>query len=203
MRVSAYLLDAGPLAALMNRRDQYHEWARQTLDTLDGPLLTCEAVLSEAWFLARRGGADPVRLLELVHALGVEVVPAWSPRMQELLRRYAERASVADAALLTLAEAEAGRVVVTTDREDFRMYRIHRRQAVPAVMPPAGETSIPPRVSFRPLSTGSAALRGVVEREFGETEGARKGRLVAARSTSHDRPDAASSAPPALPDPTC
>ena len=137
MKASAYLLDAGPLVALMNRRERHHAWARRTLDVLEAPLLTCEAVLSEAWFLARRGGADPVRVLELVRVLGIEVVPAWRPRLEALLRRYADRASVADAALLALAEVEAGRVVVTTDRADFGVYRIHRRQAVPVLMPPA------------------------------------------------------------------
>lgn len=136
MRASAYLLDAGPLIAVLDEDDQHHGWARRTLDALDAPLLTCEAVLSEAWFLARRGGADPVRVLELVQLLDVEIRPAWLPRTEELLRRYADRASVADAALLALAEAEADRVVVTTDREDFSVYRIHQRRAVPALMPP-------------------------------------------------------------------
>jgi predicted nucleic acid-binding protein len=135
-RASAYLLDAGPLVALLNRRDRHHAWARRTLGELEAPLLTCEAVLSEAWFLTRRGGADPVRVLELVRALEVQVVPAWSPRAEEILRRYADRGSVADAALLALAEEEDGRVVVTTDREDFSVYRIHRRRAVPVLMPP-------------------------------------------------------------------
>ena len=44
---------------------------------------------------------------------------------------YADRASVADASLLALAEEANGRVVVTTDREDFAVYRLHRRRAVP------------------------------------------------------------------------
>lgn len=136
-RATAYLLDAGPLVAMLNRRDRHHAWALRTLDALEAPLLTCEPVLSEAWFLARRGGGDPVRVLELVGALGVEVVPAWGEGTRALLRRWADRASVADAALLALAEEEAGRVVVTTDRADFSVYRIHRRRAVPALMPEA------------------------------------------------------------------
>ena len=134
---TAYLLDAGPLVAALNRREQHHAWAARTLDRLDAPLLTCEAVLSEAWFLARRGGGDPARVLDLVALLGVEVVPAWRPRVDEILRRYADRASVADASLLALAEDDEGRVVVTTDREDFSVYRLMRRRAVPALVPPA------------------------------------------------------------------
>jgi predicted nucleic acid-binding protein len=133
----AYLLDAGPLVAAYDADEEHHAWAARTLDRLDAPILTCEAVLSEAWFLARRGGRDPGRILDLAALLGVEVVPAWRPRTDALLRRYADRASVADASLLALAEAEDGRVVVTTDREDFAVYRIHRRRAVSTLVPGA------------------------------------------------------------------
>ena len=133
---SAYLLDAGPLAAVANRRDQHKAWATRTLDRLDAPILTCEAVISEAWFLTKRGGGDPSTVLDLLAALDARVVPAWRPRTDAILRRYADRASVADASLLALAEAEDGRVIVTTDREDFSVYRLHRRLAVPALVPP-------------------------------------------------------------------
>lgn len=136
MRVTSYLLDAGPLVALLNRRDAHHAWAQRVLDTLDAPLVTCEAVLSEAWFLLRRSGADPEVLLDLLAVLGVEVAPAWPLDLTRLLRRYADRISIADASLLALAEAEPGRVIVTTDRTDFTVYRIRGRSAVPAIMPP-------------------------------------------------------------------
>jgi uncharacterized protein len=135
-RPSALLLDAGPLVALLNRRDQHHEWARLTLDAAEVPLLTTESVLSEAWFLTGRGGADPIRVLDLVRLLEVEVVTAWSPRAERLLRDYPERGSIADASLLALVEEDDRRKVVTTDRADFSVYRIHRRRSVPALMPP-------------------------------------------------------------------
>jgi len=130
-----YLLDAGPLIALLDRGDRHHSWALQTVDELRAPLLTCEPVLSEAWFLARRGGADPTRVVDLVERLPVRVLPAWGPSAVTFLRKYADRCSVADAALLALAEADAARVVVTTDVEDFSVYRIGERRVVPALMP--------------------------------------------------------------------
>lgn len=135
MKVSAYLIDTGPILAVLDSDDQYHDWALRTIDSLDAPLISCEAVLSEAWFLARRGGADPSRVLELVKLLNIKVLPAWSPRTEELLRHYANRASMADASLLSLAESDPERVVVTTGREDFSIYRIHRNRSVPALMP--------------------------------------------------------------------
>lgn len=136
MNATAYLLDTGPLIALLNRSDEHHEWARRTLDAIDAPALTCEAVLSEAWFLAQRFGGTPERVLDLVDALDVSVLPTWTPRTIEILHCYASRASVADAALLSLAEMEIGRVVVTTDRVDFAIYRLRGSEAVPSLMPP-------------------------------------------------------------------
>lgn len=137
MRPSAYLLDAGLLVGLLNRRDQHHMWARRTIDEINAPLITCEPALTETWHLTTRGGGNPLTLLDLAEGLNLEVRPIWNDRTRELLRQYTGRASVADAGLLMLAEEEGGRVVVTTDREDFSIYRIHGRQAVPALMPPA------------------------------------------------------------------
>ena len=54
------VVDTGPLVALLNRRDRHHAWVRQVLDTVEPPIFTCEAVVSEACFLLGRlaGGQD-------------------------------------------------------------------------------------------------------------------------------------------------
>ncbi|WP_213380968.1 hypothetical protein [Allochromatium tepidum] len=36
-----------------------HDWTRRQLATITPPLLTCEAVISEACFLVQRAGGDP------------------------------------------------------------------------------------------------------------------------------------------------
>lgn len=52
------IVDAGPLVALLNRRDAHHGWATGRFQAYSDPLLTCEAVLSETAFLVRRAGGD-------------------------------------------------------------------------------------------------------------------------------------------------
>jgi predicted nucleic acid-binding protein len=47
------IVDTGPLVALINQQDAYHEWVKQQLIESPYPLLTCEAVLTEAAFLLR------------------------------------------------------------------------------------------------------------------------------------------------------
>ncbi|MEH1968073.1 hypothetical protein [Nostoc sp.] len=47
----AVLLDTGPLVALVNRREQFHKWVTNQFGQIEPPLLTCEAVVTEACFL--------------------------------------------------------------------------------------------------------------------------------------------------------
>ena len=59
------LIDTGPLVALLNRRDRFHDWTAAQWNQIAPPMLTCEAVVSEACFLlaAIKGGSDQVLLL--------------------------------------------------------------------------------------------------------------------------------------------
>lgn len=132
------LLDAGPLAALVNPRDQWHEWARSQLAEIAPPLLTCESVLSEACFLARRapGGADV--LLGLVERGVIRLDFSLKEQYREvtaLMRQYANvPMSLADACLVRMSELEADSVVLTLDG-GFRVYRRNRRQKIPLLTP--------------------------------------------------------------------
>jgi predicted nucleic acid-binding protein len=137
--VSRVLLDTGPLVALLNRRDAFHAWARRVMGTLPPPLMSCDAVVSEACFLLRRtsGGADAV--LELVDR-GLLVLDfrlsAEHDAVRRLMRRYASvPMSVADACLVRMAELDASATVLTLDA-DFRVYRKHGRHMVPTLLPP-------------------------------------------------------------------
>ncbi|MGG6270188.1 PIN domain-containing protein [Leptolyngbya sp. AN03gr2] len=48
------ILDTGAIVALINRQDQQHQWVVRELATIQPPLIICEAVISEAFFLLRR-----------------------------------------------------------------------------------------------------------------------------------------------------
>ncbi|MHB8767225.1 MAG: type II toxin-antitoxin system VapC family toxin [Deferrisomatales bacterium] len=135
---SPVVVDTGPIVAFLNRRDAHHRWARQEFAEVRPPLLTCEAVLSEACFLVRHLPGGPDAVLELVTRGAVEVSFALAdelPRLRRLMARYADRPmSLADACLVRLAEQYPASHVFTTDG-DFRVYRKNDRRAIPLIAP--------------------------------------------------------------------
>lgn len=133
-----YLVDTGPLVALLNGRDAHHDWARTTLDTIAPPLWTCEAVLSEACFLLRkhRDGVDAVMGLVSDGIVRVDLqLTAEITAVRSLMLRYASvPMSLADACLVRMTEITPRSSVITLDR-DFAHYRRNRRQAIPHLSP--------------------------------------------------------------------
>lgn len=133
------LLDASPLVALVNPRDQWHAWARLQFGELVPPLLTCESVLSEACFLARRapGGANAILALAERGVIALDFsLKEQFLETAALMRQYVNvPMSLADACLVRMSELVANSVVLTLDR-DFHVYRRHRRQKIPLLIPP-------------------------------------------------------------------
>lgn len=134
----AVLVDTGPIVAFLNSRDRHHEWSKETFAEIDAPVLSCEAVLSEACFLLRnaRGGGEAVLklvergLVRLHFRLESETGP-----VRRLLSRYSNvPMSLADACLVRMSEQVSNSVLITLDR-DFNVYRKHGRNVIPTRMP--------------------------------------------------------------------
>lgn len=133
-----FLLDTGPLVALLSARDNHHAWAKRALSSIEPPLLTCEAVMTESWHLLRGNARGQAALLELLAARLVTLEFALQDEIgaiRRLAARYADRpASLADVCLVRMSELHDGAVVITTD-SDFTVYRRHGRQAIPLIAP--------------------------------------------------------------------
>lgn len=102
------IVDTGPIVAFLNRRDRHHEWAERILGATDPPLLTCEAVISEACFLLRNVSGGPQKMMELVQRGLIDAsfhLRDEVGAVQTLMMRYQELpVSFADACLLRMAE---------------------------------------------------------------------------------------------------
>jgi predicted nucleic acid-binding protein len=132
------IVDTGPIVALLNSRDEFHDWARTAMDVIEPPMLTCEPVLAEASHLVRKLRGGPQAVLDLV-ARGVLTVPfrvdAELLALRTLLARYASTPmSLADACLVRMAETRPRAAVLTLD-SNFRVYRRSGRLSIPVIMP--------------------------------------------------------------------
>ena len=133
------ILDAGPLIAALNREDQHHLWACDTLKRLGPPFFTCSEALAEAAALT----GQPAAMVEMVQQ--GELIIAFSLADQaagvlSLLRKYADRQmDLADACIVRMTELMRDSRVVTVDRADFSVYRRNGRDLIPVITPPLAE----------------------------------------------------------------
>jgi uncharacterized protein len=130
------VVDAGFLAALIDRRDKHHDWAIAKAAELVPPWHTCEAALTEGFYLLRAlGTASLIALLRRTQVLvSFELTQNQAPVLA-LMQKYSDiPMSFADACLVRMTELFPNPLVFTTDA-DFRIYRRHSRQVIPCVMP--------------------------------------------------------------------
>jgi predicted nucleic acid-binding protein len=130
------IADTGFLVAFANRNDHRHAWALGVAEGLTEPLLTCEAVLAEAAFHLGDASVVLAMIREGLVALAFDCRDHL-PQLEVLARRYADRQpDLADLCLIRMSELHPRHSVVTVDREDFRVYRRNKREAIPLVCPP-------------------------------------------------------------------
>lgn len=133
------LVDTGPIVAFLNRRDHHHGWAVDTLASIQAPLLTCEAVLSEAVYLVRRVPHGPENVMELVTRGVLHPsfrLEAEATSVKRLLTRYGDLPmDLADGCLVRMTELHGDCLLLTIDSGFRDVYRRHGRQAIPTRMP--------------------------------------------------------------------
>jgi predicted nucleic acid-binding protein len=124
------LIDTGPWVALFDPRDGMHARCREVLQSIGEKLITTIPVLTETFHMLGPGSLGSRRLRELILKGGSSVWFMDQPAVErsfELMNRYADHPmDLADASLVTAAEALQLRKIFTLDRDDFSTYRIRR-----------------------------------------------------------------------------
>jgi uncharacterized protein len=132
------LLDTGALVAFLQPQDRFHNWVVKELETILRPLLTCEAVLSEACFLLRNihNGQDIV--MALIERGHIEVpfrIQEEFEAIRLLMNLYQSvPMSFADACLVRMSEKYSESIILTSD-SDFYIYRKNRNEIIPVIIP--------------------------------------------------------------------
>ena len=133
------IVDTGPLVAYCSENEQHHEWTVRQMQSLRPPMLTCEAVLAEADFIARSRGFDPGVLYDWIIEGAIELpfrLEDEAADVAALLRRYSSREmQLADACLVRMSEIFRDCQVLTLDTVDFTIYRRFDRQVIPLITP--------------------------------------------------------------------
>jgi len=136
--VKRWLVDTGPLVALLVGDDTQHSWATEQSKHAPSTVLTCEAVISEALFLLKREGHNFNDLFALVETGFLRTdfdFQAEHRTIRDLMHRYRQRPmSFADACLIRIAELLPDSCIWTLDR-DFHFYRKNRHQTLSLVTP--------------------------------------------------------------------
>lgn len=135
---SQVIVDTGVLIALIDRLDNHHNWVVNQLKQITPPLLTCEAVISETWFLLQRVRNGRETLIQLLTQKFVVVQFDFDLELEtviSLLNRYQSvPVSLADAELVSMSELYANSLIFTLD-SDFQIYRKNRDRQTPLIIP--------------------------------------------------------------------
>jgi predicted nucleic acid-binding protein len=136
----AAIIDTGPLVAFLDRSERHHRWVVERIEELDGPLLLCEPVLTEAMYLlARYPGAQDALfgLLENGALLMAFQIDAHVVALRKLHRKYRDSPmSLADASIVRMAELHDRHCVLTLD-SDFSVYRKNGNVPLSLIYPAA------------------------------------------------------------------
>jgi predicted nucleic acid-binding protein len=127
--VSVLIVDAGPLYALLDRRDAWHTACRRLLESHPGPVRVPALVIAEVAHLAeRRLGPRAELLLTQDFAEGLFTVEPVHPgdwlRIAEPTARYVDLPlGMVDASVIACAERLGVAEVATVDRTHFGTVR--------------------------------------------------------------------------------
>jgi predicted nucleic acid-binding protein len=125
------LIDSGPLIALFDSSDKYHQEAVDFIKTNKYPLVTTLASITETLHLLDFNRNAQIDFLEWVHRGAVEIHNIENSdfkRVRELTEKYRDLPmDFADSCLVILAEKFNLNTIATIDR-DFTMYRIQGRR---------------------------------------------------------------------------
>jgi predicted nucleic acid-binding protein len=125
------LLDTGALIGVLDRSQSVHRDCAAFFESWNGPVVTTEAVLTEASHLLSGFRSGPSICVEFILRAGILLIPSTDlslRRCKALLDKYADiPMDFADATLVVVAEELNTDLVFTVD-DDFRIYRIRSRK---------------------------------------------------------------------------
>ena len=124
----AALIDTGPIVAILEGDDYWHRACIEALQLVRTPVLTTEAVLTEAFHLIGSNAHFVQRLWRFIRSGAVtvkEISDRDLPALHSLMTKYANcPMDFADATLVHIGNLADSNVILTIDFSDFETYRL-------------------------------------------------------------------------------
>ena len=131
------LIDSGPLIALFDSSDKYHNKAVNFIKSNKYPLVTTIASVTETLHLLNFNRNAQIDFIEWIHKGAVEIQNIENSdfrRLKELIEKYRDLPmDFADSCLVYLAEKLSLNTIATIDR-DFTIYRINGRKKFKVIL---------------------------------------------------------------------
>jgi predicted nucleic acid-binding protein len=126
--VISTLIDAGPIIALFDKDDQYHQQVMDFMKNFRGRLVSTWAVLTEVSYMLDFNKQTQLDFIDWVGEGGIELfnLEQWQlTKVREIMYRYSDLpADFADASLLATAEAKNIDSIISLD-SDFAVYKLN------------------------------------------------------------------------------
>lgn len=132
------LIDTGPIVAFLNKNDQYHSFVKKNMSLLRAPFYSCEAVITESFFLMSRIPTGVDKLIELLEMQYILIQPVYSENqssVHHLIQSYSNiPMSMADACLVQMMDQKKDSSIFTLD-SDFQIYRSLKGERLQVIAP--------------------------------------------------------------------
>ena len=131
------LIDSGPLIALFDASDHYHEKSVDFIKSNKYQMVTTIASITETLHMLDFNRNAQIDFLEWIERGAVEIYPIEGDdfqRLKELIEKYSDLPmDFADACLVYVAEQFGISDIVTVDR-DFTIYRIKGKKSFKTIL---------------------------------------------------------------------
>jgi predicted nucleic acid-binding protein len=136
--VTPVLVDSGFFIALYNQRESAHRRCVEAYASVRGPLITCEACITEALHILDHAAPAVESILTSIEQASLRIPISLGDATQEireLMRKYRDTpADFADACLIHLADRFDTGDILTLD-SDFKHYRWRRNRQFRLLIP--------------------------------------------------------------------
>jgi len=131
------LIDAGPIIALFNRKDKYHNRVTEYLKRYTGKLITTWPVITETSHMLDFNINAQISFLEWINRGGVEVFEISVNKIKRIIEitiKYKDiPMDLADASLIIVSEETGIKEILTIDN-DYYIYRTIKKEMIKNVL---------------------------------------------------------------------